>query len=73
MPTRKVQPEKPRNTRLTATEAKYERFRVDLGLTTEQIASLTGRSVPTVRNALFRVREKNRDLENQQRLSRGSS
>lgn len=63
MSTRKVQPEIPRNIDLTATEAKYERLLLQ-GLSPEQIAETTGRTVATVQNALFRARLKRRDLEN---------
>lgn len=60
---RSPKPENPRNMALTETEALYERLH-NRGLTHEQIAGQTGRTVATVRNALCRVRDKRRDQEN---------
>lgn len=64
MPNRKPKPELPRPIALTATEVLYECLSLDCGLTIPQIAEKTGRSCATVRNALFKAREKRRDLEN---------
>lgn len=50
----------------------YERLHLR-SLTTEQIAAITGRAASTVRNALFKIREKRKDIENLLKVTGGSA